>query len=165
MLIGKEQPLFLTKFAEIKPQFVVIIILLFSLAMNIGHIFQFQINFGTESSSGGKDQYLYPLVNDNYDLTSLSFNHYALAYFLINYVFFLVLNTGIEAALVRKLFQELQEKKRKLAAMASNSQNLLLVKINEIDQKERRAIFMVISNSCINLVLRFSDIFVYGCEH
>jgi hypothetical protein len=69
---------------------------------------------------------------------SIGFPIYALVYFLINYVLFLIVNTGVEIALVRKLFKELQDKKLKLAAMNHNSPIELKRKIEEAD-KEREA--------------------------
>jgi hypothetical protein len=70
-------------------------------------------------------------------------------------------NTGIEVAVVRKLLKELEEKKLKIETMAGKTAENSKKKIEEIDQKERRAIVMVILNGSINLSLRFSEIFIF----
>ncbi len=81
-------------------------------------------------------------------------------YFVLNYFAFLIANTLIEITILRKLHQELKEKRRKMEEMNANRRSISstqIKKLEEDDKKEKRAITMVVLNSVLNLSLRFPD--------
>jgi hypothetical protein len=160
MLIGKEHSPTLTKISGFEFKYCTIVVVLISLLVNIGHGFQFQINDGKfrRMESTFSLYEIFPKVM----ISATGFPAYALAYFLINYVLFMIVNTGVEVALVKKLFKELHDKKLKLAEMTHHSPIQLKQKFEEIDQKERRAIKMVLLNGTINLVLRLPEFLVFA---
>jgi hypothetical protein len=175
MLIGKDHSPFLQKIAKCKMKRVVLLTIMFSLLMNIGHIFQYRINY-----SWGPVNYdfinnqmkdFYPaIVSDN-----VSLGAYILFYFVLNFGVFFLVNTWTEVRLVRKLHNELTIKRNKVAeeielTSMHNSAHSAVVnkmlkakqkKIEHDSKKEQRAIIMVISNSVINFILRLPEIFVF----
>jgi hypothetical protein len=163
MLIGREHSSILEALSKLKYDRVVKLAIIASLFSNIGHAFQYQINSGDQFIGGYGDDDVhvydsYPLVNAN----GLSFPIYELVYFIIDYGFFLLVNTCVEVAIVRKLHAELTEKRRKLAQMAAhaaNSQNQ--AKVDSMNEKERRAVLMVVLNSLLNFLLRLPEMFIF----
>jgi hypothetical protein len=97
--------------------------------------------------------------------------HYAdiwkLIYFLVNFFIFLLLNIRIEVIIVRRLHKELADKRTRAGHMTNsiNSNGNLSMRAKrklEMDgKKEQKAITMVVSNSLINFILRFSEIFLF----
>jgi hypothetical protein len=175
MLIGKEHSLILESISKVKIKKLILLAVIFSALMNIGHCFQFKINYGWGFML---ENYFYVTAPDAYPvivLTNYSLTIYFLVYFLINFVVFLVINTVVEASLVRKIHEEIAEKRKKTEEEIKNTSlnnsaqsqvvnNVLKAKQKKIEQdakKETRAIIMVISNSLINFILRLPEIFVY----
>jgi hypothetical protein len=82
-------------------------------------------------------------------------------YYFVNFFVFLVINTGIEIATLRKLQKELKEKRTKAAEMNTSLDELTKKKRFEEDNKrEQKTIKMVVLNSFINFVLRFPEIYI-----
>jgi hypothetical protein len=175
MLIGKEHSPLLEKISKWKIKKSVPFTILFSLLINIGHIFQYRINYGWGPVNDNYINYqmkdFYPaIVSDN-----VSLGAYILVYFILNFGVFFLVNTWIEVRLVRKLHDELTIKRKKIAeeielTNLNNSAHSTVVnriikakqkKIEQDNKKEQRAIIMVISNSVINFILRLPEIFVF----
>jgi hypothetical protein len=146
--------------------------------INIGHIFQYRINYGwgvvfstTTDIVANEMKDFYPTIVAN----SVSFGAYVLFYFLNNFGVFFLVNTWIEVSLVRKLHKELTYKRKKVAeeieltSLHNSAHSTVLnkiikakqKKIEQDNKKEQRAIIMVISNSLINFILRLPEIFVF----
>jgi hypothetical protein len=173
MLVGKEHNPTLENISKLKFRQVVFLTVVFSLLMNIGHAFQYKINYGWEKlpDSGYLSFDLYPsIVSLNSD-----FKWYSIAYFVINFAIFLVINTSIELSLFRKLRNEIADKRMRAETeiLLSQSNNLsgsevinkiIRGKEKKIEQdrkKNTRAFVMVITNSAVNCFLRFPEIFVF----
>jgi hypothetical protein len=145
--------------------------------MNIGHFFQYRLNYGRGLLLVDDNEFyvtnldVYPaVVNQNAALGA-----YLLLYFLVNFFVFLVVNTRIEWSLVRNMRAEIAEKRVKteeeVAKMKMNSSSHSevinkvirgkLKKIEEDAKKEQRAILMVIVNSGLNFVLRLPELLVF----
>jgi hypothetical protein len=169
MLVGQKHNLTLKKFSKLEIKWVIGLTVVFSLLMNTGHAFQYRINWGW--SDAGLASYDYPVIV----IFNFSFHIYAIVYFIINFVLFLVINTWIEFSLLRNLRKEIGEKREKLEkeivlSQSKNFSNLDVInnvnigkqkKIEQDSKKETRAIVMVITNSGLNFVLRFPEIFVF----
>jgi hypothetical protein len=159
----------LKKISKWEKKRVIGLTVVFSLLMNIGHAFQYRINWGW--SDAGLASYDYPVIV----IFNFSFHIYAIVYFIINFVLFLIMNTWIEFSLLRNLRSEIAEKREKLEkeiveSQSKNSANSEVInkvnrgkqkKIEHDSKKETRAIVMVITNSGLNFVLRFPEIFVF----
>jgi hypothetical protein len=174
MLIGKEHSSLLEKLTKWKMKRVVLFAVIFSLLINVGHFFQFKINYGwgflLDASYYGPVPDVYPILTSSNDFLSV----YFLVYFLLNFVVFLVFNTAVEVSLVRKMRQEIAEKRKKTeeeiknTSLKNNAQSqvvnkMLKAKQKKIEQdakKETRAVVMVILNSLVNFILRLPEIFV-----
>jgi hypothetical protein len=172
-LVGKEHNKTLKSISKINVKLVVFFIVSFSLLMNIGHAFQYRINWGGSSQNLDYNflSYLYPTIV----IFNSSFQVYAIVYFFINFVLFLAVNTSLEFSLLRNLRNEIEQKRTKLEKeiqeswKKSTSKSRVVSKVNmgkqkKIDQdkiKETRAILMVIFNSGMNFFLRFPEIFVF----
>jgi hypothetical protein len=141
--------------------------------MNIGHAFQYRINWGWGELLGFTylTYNLYPsIVNSN-----PAFNHYSIAYFVINFALFLALNTFVEVSLLINLRKEIGEKRDRVETeiQTSQSHNIsgseVINKVNRWKQKkleqaakkETRATVMVITNSSLNFFLRLPEILVF----
>jgi hypothetical protein len=61
----------------------------------------------------------YPIIENN----SAALLIYLLVYFIFNFLVFFIVNTFVEVVLVRKLHEELAEKKTRLEQMTGNSTN------------------------------------------
>jgi hypothetical protein len=142
---------------------------LISLILNVGHIFQFKIYDGTPKITvtvqnvsntkivQAKFSDTYPGINSE----DLTFAIYSLLYFIGNYLVFLFVNTTIEVIIVRKLHQELLEKRRKMTQNGAQLSMATKRKLEKDSKKEQRAILMVVMNSLINFFLRLSEIFIF----
>jgi hypothetical protein len=173
MLIGKSHNNMIEWVSQLNLKLVVVLTVAFSVLMNIGHAFQYRINWGwsNEIFEHKLVSYLYPSIV----IFNSAFQVYAVVYFFINCILFLAVNTGIEFCLLRNLRKEIGDKRTKLekeiqeseSKNASGSQLINKVikakqkKIEQDSKKERRATVMVIINSGLNFVLRFPEIFIF----
>jgi hypothetical protein len=177
MLVGREHNNTLGKISKWDIKWVISGILAFSLLMNIGHIFEYRINYGWGFSelsyyagySVKTD--IYPTIVER----NLGLGVYTLLYFIINFVFFFLVNTVVEMSLVLNMRQEIAEKRTKVEAeiqtMINNNTSESAVinkvvksklkKVSEDAKKETKVIVMVILNSVINFILRVPEIFVF----
>jgi hypothetical protein len=131
-----------------------------SFALNIGHLFQYKLNEFDGIVTGSYDYDLvntYPVFLRNNSFTSI----YSIICFIINYVIFYTVNTFIEVLTVRKLHQELIEKKHKLQHINNQMDIALKRKLEMGSKKENRAMIMVIANSFINFLFRLPEIFFF----
>ncbi len=155
MLIGREHSLLLERISKLELKNIVTFAVIFSSALNIGHIFQYRINNGLTLDNSMEVYAQYPLFLLTYsDLLAAIF----VAYFAIKYALFFLVNTFVEIVIVRKFQVELREKRRKMEQMGRVDQ-AARKKLDEDSVKERRAITMVVLNSLVNFSLRFSEIF------
>jgi hypothetical protein len=172
MLIGKNHNMTLKKLSKLNFKLVVFLTAIFSLLINIGHVFQYRINWGLSYLLLKTDtSYFYPMVV----IQNYFFNMYAIVYFVIDFAVFLTINTLVEFSLLRNLRKEIAEKRNKLATEISESHNnntSFLTAINKVNagkqkkidqdkRKETRATVMVIINSGLNFFLRFPEIMVF----
>jgi hypothetical protein len=177
MLIGKDHLPLLTKISKIKMRHLICGSVLFSFLINIGHFFQYRINYGwgrlmAELFSEYYFTYdIYPSIVVN----NLAFRVYSIVYFFVNFVVFFLINTCIEVSIVRKLRHEIAEKRIKaeedISHMTRNNPSgsavvnkVIKSKRKRIEQdakKETRAIVMVIVNSGLNFALRLPEILVF----
>jgi hypothetical protein len=119
MLIGKEHNQLLEKLSKWNSKFVVSFALIFSLLLNIGHAFQYRINYGW-----GEFIFKMYTTDSSYPsnvITNHSLSVYLLVYFLINFLFFIVFNTWVEFCLLKNLRKEISEKREKLDAEIKES--------------------------------------------
>jgi hypothetical protein len=155
-----------------------------SFLLNIGHLFQYELNNGRQftNSQGSADQgYIgydyyaydtYPILNSGSDgLNDSSFSAlsiYLLIYFLINFVIFFIVNTSIEIILVRQLRKELHDKKTRHEEMQMTSTDTRAAaplsfrkrRKQEVEGRvEERAIIMVVINALISFFLRLPELF------
>ncbi len=116
MLIGREHSPFLERISKLDRTRVVQVALLVSLCLNIGHIFQYQINgqgvvlAETHEYTYGTESLTYPFLAKS-DLFFQSIQCYVS--FWITWPFFLF-NTMVEIIFVRKLKQEIKEKRNRI---------------------------------------------------
>jgi hypothetical protein len=181
MLIGKTHSPLLAKISKCKLKNFIGSTVAFSFLMNIGHCFQYRINYGLNIDLTLNDyEYLAPL--DTYPFAvfqNSSFDIYTLVYFLINFAVFFVVNTWVEVSIVRKLRHEIAEKRASteqemLHINGNNSAHsdvvnrMLRDKQRRIEQdarKEQRAIKMVVVNSLLNFFLRSPEILVFISDY
>jgi hypothetical protein len=149
-----------------------------SLAINTGHIFQFALNNGKEYKSNmaitlNYNYYYtydtYPTLNRFDAFSSRAVSWYLLAYFLVNFVLFFVINTSVEVILVMKLHKEMEQKKKKnltfkrdksVKAATTTLISFRKKRKQDIEEgAERRAIVMVAVNAVLNFVLRLPELF------
>jgi hypothetical protein len=173
MLIGKDHNSILEKISKLDFKAAVAATVAFSLLMNIGHAFQYRINWGW----GALLEYEY-LTYDFYPsivVKNSPFNVYAIVYFFVNFALFFFINTGVELSLLHNLRKEIEEKRTKLKREIQESQSKnttgseVINKVNRSKQKkieqdakkETRATVMVISNGALNFFLRFPEILVF----
>jgi hypothetical protein len=180
MLIGREHNFLLESISKWNLKWVVGLTVAFSGLINIGHIFQYQLNGGYYHvflAKGGDGNIFiiynsYPLINET--LLSNRLYIYFLIYFLLNYVVFGIVSTGVEVTLVRKLHKELCDKKIRLEKMNQTDNLSSLAKKADTpvlsfrkrrkqeieDRTEQRAVIMVIMNALINIFFRLPEIFL-----
>jgi hypothetical protein len=171
MLIGKEHSSALETISKWKINYVVGGSVVFSLLINIGHVFQYRINYGWQGAANPTLYESYPaIVVDNFFFVIYSF-----LYFLLSFCLFFVVNTSVEVSIVQKVRQEIAEKRVKTEEEIRNIKKnnsscsavvnkVLLDKQRKIEQdakKEQRAIIMVVVNSFVNFVFRIPEILVF----
>jgi hypothetical protein len=173
MLVGKEHNSTLKNISKLNIKRVVFFTVVFSALMNIGHVFQYRINYGREKviGSGYFTADLYPsIVNTNF-----SFEWYSMAYFIINFALFFLINTYVEIIILHNLRKEIADKRIKMEAeiqlsKTNNTSGLEMInkiikwkqkKIEKDAKKSTRAIVMVITNSGLNFIFRFPEILVF----
>jgi hypothetical protein len=162
MLIGREHSAFLQSISKWDLSTVVKLSVLVSFVANIGNIFKYYVNQANGFVGSPIMVYLYdvyPEVNMSFSVLPV----YLIVYFAFNYLFFLVISTLLEALIVRKLHNELTEKRKKMAEMsggsgANDASNAEKMKADE--KRERRALVMVVINSALNVILRLCDLFI-----
>jgi hypothetical protein len=176
MLVSKEHNSILAIISEWNMKRVMAITVLFSLLINIGHCFQYRINYGwallLNTFGVSKLTYdLYPSIV----IFNTSFQVYSIVYFVINFAIFFLINTCIESSLVIKMRKEIAEKRKRMEeeirmSSANNSSdsevinkliNLKQKKIVNDANKETWAIKMVVTNSLVNFFFRLPEIFVF----
>jgi hypothetical protein len=172
MLVGKEHNFILEMISKLNLKLVVFLTVVFSMLINIGHAFQYRINSGQgEIDSGYLTHDLYPSIVS----LNTAFKWYSIVYFFINFALFLAINTCVEVSLLLKLRSEIADKRTKAEAeiLISQSKNvsgsevinrIIKAKKKKIEQdakKDTRAVVMVITNSCLNFILRLPEIFVF----
>jgi hypothetical protein len=174
LLIGKDHGPWLVKAAKLKYKRVIQVSLLLSFLINIGHIFEFKpiedvlysplkdsFNYNTYPVSGYSYS-IYPIPNNGF-----AFSIYTIVYFILSFVAFFFINTGLEVMIVRRMRKEIKEKRQRLAQMsavsaANGSRNQHdRKKVDEDEKKERRVIKMVIINGVLNFILRSPDLLVF----
>jgi hypothetical protein len=172
MLVGKEHNAFVEMISKLNFKLVVLFTVLFSLLMNIGHVFQYRINYGwsdliIESHTTG---IFYPSIV----VSNMAFNDYTMVYFILNFVVFFLVNTWVELSLLQNLRKEIKSKNVKLSneIKESRSKNVsrleVIDKMNRLKQKkidldkkkETRATVMVVTNSGLNIFLRFPEVLI-----
>jgi hypothetical protein len=176
MLVGKEHNFVLTNISEWNMKRVIGSTVVFSMLINIGHCFQYRINYGWGKLFDLTDHV--QLTDDFYPsivIKNSSFQTYSIVYFVINFAGFFVINTCVEASLVLKMRKEIAEKRERIedeirVSAANNSSQSEVVnkvinskqkKIAEDAKKETRAIKMVVTNSLFNFFLRLPEILVF----
>jgi hypothetical protein len=173
MLIGKEHNPTLDSLSKWEMKQVIAVTIAFSLLMNIGHCFQYRINYGWGQlfTSHYLTYDLYPSIV----VLNSAFHVYSILYFFVNFVVFLALNTWVEASLVQKIRHEIADKRMKMeneirVTVSHNASHSAIVnkvlkakqhKIEQDAKKETRAIVMVITNSGVNFFLRLPEILVF----
>jgi hypothetical protein len=176
MLINRDRGVILQKFAKLKLKFVIKVIIGVSALLNIGHVFQYSLNDGVANYASNLVSVYYFTLYTLYpsiEKYSETLDIYLLVYFLINYVVFFAVNTGVEVLLVRRLRAELANKKQRLEDMQMttvrsdsigvNSTPLVVsfrrMRKQEIEAKtEQRAIIMVVVNATLNFSLRLPEL-------
>jgi hypothetical protein len=176
MLVGKNHNFILKNISEWNIKGVIAVTVVFSLLINIGHCFQYRLNYGWGqllTGLGWND-----LTYDSYPsivVYNFSFRVYTIVYFIVNFAVFFLVNTSVEASLLMNMRQEIAEKKERIekeikVSAANNSSQSEVVnrvinskqkKIAEDAMKEKRAINMVVTNSLVNFFLRLPEILVF----
>jgi hypothetical protein len=176
MLVGKNHNFVLKTISEWNIKHVISIAFVWSLLINIGHCFQYRINYGwgqlLDSFDQGELPYdLYPSIV----VYNSFFQVYSIVYFFLNFIVFFLINTVVEASLVLQMRKEIAEKRERIEeeirlSTANNLSGSDVVnkvilskqkKITEDAKKETRAINMVITNSLFNFFLRLPEILVF----
>jgi hypothetical protein len=177
MLIGREHNSTLQKISKWDFKWVIRVSIVVSALINIGHIFQYEVNKGVINYITSYPLYIslyttYPIINTF--SASSAFYIYLFAYFLTNYLLFFIVNTGVEVTLVRKLHSELADKKKRLddmnqksdpnadtppTAVAAPVLSFRKRRKKEMeDRTEQRAIIMVVFNALINFFFRLPEL-------
>jgi hypothetical protein len=176
MLVGKGHNFIFENISTWNIKHVVRASVVFSLLINIGHCFQYRINYGWGEVLAPYE--LNQLTIDIYPsivVFNSSFQVYSIVYFVINFVVFFLINMCAEASLVLKMRKEIAEKRKKVeeeikVSAANNSSGSEVVnkvimskqkKIAEDAKKETKAIKMVVANSLVNFFLRLPEILVF----
>jgi hypothetical protein len=161
MLIGRTHLPLLERISKIDYSKVVKWTLVLSFLANLGHLDQYIYNEGfvfLDEVNYYEIYDVYPMLNRD----SIFFPFYKLAYFFVNFFVFLVINTGVEIITSRKLQAELLQKQSNVLELKTKEDTAKMKKqVEEDGKKNRRAILMVVLNSCINFCLRLPEIFVF----
>jgi hypothetical protein len=178
MLIGQDHNPTLEKISKWDFNRVIGVSVFGSALINIGHIFQYELNyFLTNFSETDSNEFLYstfPAINTiSLTNTSFAFFIYLFVYFLANYLIFFIVNTGVEVILVRKLHSELAVKKKRLEDMNQKPKSNPSTSSTAVapvvsfrkrrrqemeDRTEQRAILMVVFNALINFFFRLPEL-------
>jgi hypothetical protein len=176
LLVGKDHAPWLVTIAKLEFKWVIRGSLIFTAMINIGHGWQYQAvedtaitlfytntEYGYENGHSFSD---YPSANQGQP-----YFIYSIVYFVINFCFFFILNTGIEVKLVRRMHKELKEKRERLAKMNADKPSASSAdshktpepvqdkkKEEEDAKKELKVIKMVMLNGFFNFVLRAPEI-------
>jgi hypothetical protein len=183
MLIGREHNSTLEAISKWEMKRVIRISIVYSALFNIGHIFQFYLNNGRQyldNDTLSKDTYYYaydtyPTPNRFFD-SSISVSIYLFVYFLISFLTFFIVNTGVEVTLIRKLHSELADKKKRLDDMEKANKPQVeetsppkpsiapVVSFRKRRKQqmeettEQRTVLMVVLNALINFFLRLPEL-------
>jgi hypothetical protein len=115
ILVGKEHNFVLTVIAKWSLKHVIRATVVFSLLINIGHCFQYRINYGWAEllDDGYENKFTYDLY-PSIVIFNFSFQVYSIVYFVISFVVFFCINTFVEASLVMKMRKEIAEKRDRI---------------------------------------------------
>jgi hypothetical protein len=170
MLIGREHNPIFEYISKWNMNWVIAVTVFTSLLANVAHAFQYELRDSDfyRNLDGINYLYLYPAYPAiNFSSTALYV--YLLVYFIFNFLVFFVVNTTVEAILVRKLHTELADKKARLEKLAANKKMLLYAEPRSFRKKrkldieartEQRTIIMVVINAVLNFFLRLPELFV-----
>jgi hypothetical protein len=114
MLVGKEHNFVLKKISNWSMKRVIGSTIFFSLLINIGHGFQYRINYGLGELFRQDNEVkftddLYPSIV----VYNTAFQVYSIVYFVLNFAVFFLINTFVEASLVLKMRKEIGDKRKK----------------------------------------------------
>jgi hypothetical protein len=115
MLVGKEHNFVLTIIAKWPLKYVIRATVIFSLMINIGHCFQYRINYGWAEmlDDDGENEFTYNLYPSIVIFNS-DFQVYSIVHFVISFALFFCINTFVEASLVAKMRKEIAEKRNRI---------------------------------------------------
>jgi hypothetical protein len=176
MLVGKGHNFIFENISKWSIKQVIRVTIVFSLLINIGHCFQYRINYGWGEVLATYE--INQLTIDIYPsivVFNSLFQVYSIVYFVFNFVVFFLINTSAEASLVLNMRREIAEKRKKIeeeitVSAANNLSDSEVVnkvimskqkKIAEDAKKETKAIKMVVANSLVNFFLRLPEILVF----
>jgi hypothetical protein len=122
MLIGRDHNRTFDIISKWNMNSVIIVTVFISLLANVAHAFQYELHNAHFYKFFYDTNYMYiypsyPII----DYTSTALDVYLIVYFIFNFLLFFVVNTAVEAVLVRKLHTELADKKARLEKLAANS--------------------------------------------
>jgi hypothetical protein len=126
MLIGREHNPTLEKISKWNMKWVIAVSVFLSLVFNVGHIFQYQANYGRVYTNQDLTSFSldmsFPIVVElttalNNLLAEASYM-FLLVDYLINSLAFWVINTLVEVVLIKKLHKELEDKKERSEGMS-----------------------------------------------
>jgi hypothetical protein len=177
LLIGKDHSEWLVTLAKLEFKRVIQGSLLFTALINIGHGWQYTVsddinNIDTDAYNERGIKINYPIPNQ-----SQVYLIYSIVCFVLNFCAFLILNTGIEVKIVRRMHKELKEKRQRITHMKSLNESVSSAQKGQIDpqksvgkdkeaakeddRKERKVITMVVVNSIFNFFLRAPEILFF----
>jgi hypothetical protein len=168
MLIGREHSAFLEFVSQWDFKWTIGLSVLLSAVLNIGHIFQYQLNDGTAYSENLFGFYnilytypFYPSINE----FSLWFPLYLFIYFFINFLFFFIANASLEASIARKIPAEaLLENQRRMEQMQMTVMNSdpgeAYVQHQLMDTNTSKWVTIwAVANALMNFILRSPELF------
>jgi hypothetical protein len=178
MLIGKDHSQWLIVISQMNLSRTCLISIAISLLLNLSYTFGYTLNDGSTITQDGRVRYdFYPILSHS----SLAFFFFTAIYFFINYFLFLLANTIIEIAIVRRLRKEIDDKHKRMARMMDESgggggggggggstpavyhnQQLNLRarrRLRSDSKKEHRAVLMVTVNGLVNFLFRLPEVF------
>jgi hypothetical protein len=131
LLVGKDHASWLVNIAKLEFKQVIRGAFLISALINIGHGWEYQDVgvfslirpvFSQLDLNNGDSYSDYPRANQGQ-----AYFYFSIAYFVVNFGVFFILNTGVEVKIVHRMHKELQEKRERLAKMnaAKSSQSAL----------------------------------------
>jgi hypothetical protein len=171
MLVGQEHRLIFKKISEIKIRRGLAYLVIFSSIVSLASLFQYEINIDYEL-------YEYPMIRVFHSVDSSALGTVLITFIIIqdilNYFFFMLVNTVVDIIIVYKLRKELKENKGKhlsnVVVNASRSDNIYWNKLiaetrsanlhktnKKYNKKEMKALVMVILNGVLNFMLRLHE--------